>query len=111
MRQHLDARDILSHNPFLAPQLQRHVDGRMRASATGKLFEPDGIGFDLPRLAPILEQFADVEGTGSVEDVQEALMMLERIGGGIEAALRQQGCEKSVTAALADMKRLGHGAE
>jgi len=57
----------------------------------GKLLQPDRIGFDLPRLAPFLEQFCDVERTGSVEDVQKPLMMLERIGRRIEIRLLPEG--------------------
>src|SRR4030081_2840442 len=83
----------------------------MGAAAAGKLLEPDRLGFDLPRLAPVLEQFCDVERAGTVEDVQKALRMLEGVGGGIEAAFGQQGGEQAVAAALADMQRLGHGAE
>src|SRR5260221_5329218 len=91
--------------------MQRHVDGGMGAAAAGKLLEPDRLGLDLPRLAPLFEQLCDVECAGTVEDIEKALRMLKGISGGIEPALGQQCCEQTVAAALADVKRLGHGAE
>src|SRR3981189_3405596 len=83
----------------------------MGAAAAGKLLEPDRLGLDLPRLAPVLEQFCSVEGAGTVEDVQKALRMLEGVGGGVEAALARRRRQQAIAAALADMQRLGHGAE
>src|SRR5262249_3592764 len=111
MRHHLDTADIRGCNLVVAPQLECHGNRGMRAAATGKLLERNRFGLDLPRRSKILKQFSDVEGAGPVEDVEEALLMLERVGRGINPSLGQKGSEQAVAAALADMKRLRHGAE
>ena len=52
---------------------------------------------DLPGRAPVLEQL-DVEVAGAVEDVEEALLVLERVGVGVKSALGQQRREQAVAA-------------
>ena len=48
---------------------------------------------------------------GPLKTFEEALVVLEHVGGGVEAALGQQRGEQAVAAALADMERLRHRAE
>ncbi len=83
----------------------------MGAGATGMALEGDARLDQVQRLCPSVDNAAGVEGAGAVIDGEEALRMLQRLVIGGHAFGRQQGGKQAVARALADMERLGHGAE
>ena len=100
VRKDLDFRYILGSDAFLIDEPQHHGDRGMSASATRKLLEAIGGAFNLQWPPPIIQHQVGVEGSGAVEDIQKALMMLKDRGIGVEAPLGKQGCEESVACAV-----------
>jgi len=95
----------------LAHQVQRRLDGSVRAVAARVLFVTRAGLNDVERRAPALKYAGRVKVAGPVENVEKALFMLERVGICRETLARQQRRHQSAARALPDMQRLGHRPE
>ena len=83
----------------------------MRAAAAGVLLDRDARAHDVERLRPRGQDLRRVVVARAVEDVEEALLVLE---GGLvrrEPVAREQRGEETVPRAVADVQRLHHRAE
>ena len=66
---------------------------------------------DVPGVGPIGQDGGGIVVAGAVEDIQESLLVLERAGDGGESVGCQKCGEHPVARGVADVQRLGHGAE
>ena len=84
----------------------------MRAAAARILLDPDTGLDDVERRGPGTHGTLDVIGAWSVENLEEALLMLEHaLRVCREAGLCQSRGQNAITSAVADVQRLRHGAE
>ena len=111
MRQDFDALHAIGRNAFLAHQRQHHGNRRMRRAAAGKLLETVLGRLDLPGRTPVLEHPLGPVVAPAIEDLEPALLVLERAGVRLEAALGDQRREQAIAPDVADVQRLRHGAE
>ena len=75
------------------------------------LLQTDPDADQVERIAPIREHPLGIVCAGTVEDLEEALPVLESVPVRGEALLRQQGGVQPVAVALTDVQRLGHRPE
>src|SRR5258708_27987686 len=108
----IDPLDLLRLDTPPGDDLEHRVDGRMRAAAAGILLDPDTGRDDVERRGPGAHGTLDVIGARSVENVEEALLVLEHaLRVRREAGLCQSRGQNAITRAVADVQRLCHGAE
>src|SRR5438132_3176301 len=108
----IDPLDVLRLDTSPSDDLEHRVDGRMRAAAARILLDPDTGLDDVERRGPGTHGTLDVIGAWSVENLEEALLMLEHaLRVCREAGLCQSRGQNAITSAVADVQRLRHGAE
>ena len=103
--------DAFRGQAVIAHQVHHRIDRRMGAAAAGMRLDGDAGIEDVKRVGPDLEDAVGIVIAGAVEHLEEALTMGEGIGTGGKALARQAGGDQAVARAMADMQRLGHGAE
>ena len=92
-------------------QIEHRVDRRMGAAAARIALDGDAGRDDVERRRPIAQHGVGVVIPGAVEHFEKALAVLQRILACGEAFAREQRRHRAVAGAMADMQRLGHGAE
>src|SRR5882762_5395063 len=97
----LDALDVLRLDTSPSDDLEHRVDGRMRSAAAGILLDPDSGLDDVERRSPGAHGTLDVIGAWSVENLEEALLMLEHaLRVRREAGLCQSRGQNAITSAV-----------
>jgi hypothetical protein len=79
----------------------------MRRAAARELLETHVRGFDLPRRAPVFKQQLGAIVAFAIKDLEPALLVLERTGVGLEAALGDERLEQAIARDMPVVQRLG----
>ena len=92
-------------------EVQRRFNRCMRAVATGIKFIRGARLHDIQRRAPGFEHTLGVKLSGTVEQIEIALLVRKRAGIRGKALAREQRRHQPAARALPDVQRFNHGAE